>query len=72
MALNKRRTIASLKSTLFCKYLAKSVIYSWLKIAFFGADTATGNTVAPLDCDTSTVLIGDKTGLGGTRCRLKP
>ena len=39
-------------------------------VHFFAADTATGNTKAPLECDTTSLLLGDKTGLGGTKCKI--
>jgi hypothetical protein len=39
-------------------------------VHFFGADTAAGNTKAPLECDTTSILLGDKTGLGGTKCKI--
>lgn len=39
-------------------------------VHFFGADTAAGNTKAPLECDTTSLLLGDKTGLGGTKCKI--
>jgi hypothetical protein len=40
-------------------------------VHFFAPDTATGNTVAPLECDATSLLLGDKAGLGGTKCKLK-